>query len=296
MPLLPYFAYGSNLSAAHWPDWCAARGLPPDALTPLCRAWLPDHRLALNYYSHTHRAGAANIMAAPGQRVPGHLFSISPAQLAALDAKESHPSTYTRTECLVLADTGEEVLALTYAVAPAMRRPFTPPTQTYRSRIEDGYRDRGLTSELPLLEQAVAGSDAPAGQPGLFVYGTLREGQRNAPFLERLGVVERQPAELSGRLWDFGRYPGVVFWPPAGEGESVVGERIQLSRPEEALAALDVLEGFPGWSVAGGKYRRTLVSLGSERVWAYQIQATDGGVRVVGGDWVRARGGRPPGR
>ena len=279
---LPYFAYGSNLSAAHWADWATARGASPSLLRPLEAAWLPDHRLDFNYYSTTHRAGAANIMAAPGQLVPGFLFEAPPPILAALDAKEGHPNYYARTERTVLTADGRAVRALTYAVVPARRRPFTPPTPVYLDRIRAGYRDRGLAADLGALEAVAAGLPAPALVPGIFVYGTLRSGEALHHHVVRFGVRVAERATAPGRLWSLGWYPGAVFWPPGGG--QVVGERVVLVDLAAAVVALDAVE-----EVAQGEYRRVLVDAGGQRAWAWQVCDVAGHPRIPGGDWVAHR-------
>lgn len=79
----------------------------------------------------------------------------------------------------------------------------------------------------------------------VFVYGTLRRGERNHDyFLKRaefLGV-----ARVQGQLVDLGSYPGLL----AREGE-VVGEVYRVDAT--TLARLDILEGHPH------HYRRTEV-------------------------------------
>lgn len=284
---LPYFAYGSNLSADHWASWCAARGLSGAALVPLERAWLPDHTLAFNYFSQAHQAGAANVMPAPGQLVPGVLFSATPEAWAALDRKEGHPHTYARTERTVLLDGGREARAITYVVTEAKQRPFTAPTAAYLERIRAGYRDWGLTGEAGMLEAVAAQRPVPRSVPALFVYGTLMSGQAAEHKLAPFGVVSRTPVEIPGALWDFGDWPGAIFWPPP-EG-TVRGERVVLSDPAPAFSVLDPFEEFPGWASAGGTYRRVLVTAGGQRAWAYQIQDVSGAQPVAGGDWRTTR-------
>ena len=285
MESTPYFAYGSNLSAAHWATWSAASGVPPDALRPLEAAHLPDHTLAFNYFSQTHQAGAANVVPELGQAVPGYLFQVSEAGRQALDRKEGHPRVYRRQPCVVLTAAGQEVQAFTYVVTPEHERPHTRPSVVYLGRIQQGYTDRGLQAAGARLDAIAADRAAAPSVAGLFVYGTLRQGEAFEPMLAASGVRSRRVAAAPGTMWSLGTYPGATFWPaPAAQ---VIGEVVTLDRLAEALPALDRLEDFPGWDSPGGEYRRTLLLVGGRLWWAYEIQQVGGAARMPGGDWLQ---------
>lgn len=285
MASTPYFAYGSNLSAAHWAQWSAERGVPQGALRYRGRADLPDHTLAFNYFSRTHQAGAANVVPALGHAVPGGLFEVSAAGRQALDRKEGHPHVYRCQPCTVLAADGQEVRAFTYVVTPEHERPHSPPSAVYLRRIQEGYRDRGLQWARSRLDALAAGWETVPSVAGLFVYGTLRKGEVYAPALEAFGVRSRSMATVPGRMWSLGSYPGAIFWP--APADRITGEVVKLDRMAAALLALDRLEGFPGWDVLGGEYRRTLLSVGGQRLWAYALQQIGEAVIVPGGDWLQ---------
>jgi len=80
----------------------------------------------------------------------------------------------------------------------------------------------------------------------LFVYGTLRRGSNNQ--FARL-LAERAhfvgPARVSGRLYDFGSYPGA-----RREEGSIIGEIVRLDPLGELLGVLESVENCPG---CGGK-------------------------------------------
>ncbi|GLQ06988.1 gamma-glutamylcyclotransferase family protein [Sneathiella chinensis] len=79
------------------------------------------------------------------------------------------------------------------------------------------------------------------GGPFLFVYGTLRLASEvpAARLLKRLADYQGQ-ALIQGRLYDLGRYPGVICTPDPAE--QVVGDLFQLREPETVLQALDIYE------------------------------------------------------
>ena len=107
----------------------------------------------------------------------------------------------------------------------------------------------------------------------VFVYGTLKSGQRNAAWASAVAApISVQPATLCGfTLHHLGRYPGVL--PGGGE---VSGEL--LTYPPEALGAalahLDELEGYGGHNHPDNLFARELrrVTLPDSRTvtaWVY---------------------------
>jgi gamma-glutamylcyclotransferase (GGCT)/AIG2-like uncharacterized protein YtfP len=118
--------------------------------------------------------------------------------------------------------------------------------------------------------------------PVVFVYGTLKKGNRNAGRLDGsipLGTAST-PARFS--LFCLGYAPGMV----TGGSTAVRGECYVVTG--ETLATLDAFEGHP-W-----KYRRTLLPLtlddGTELyAWVYLLRrdyvAADGGRIVPSGAW-----------
>ena len=118
----------------------------------------------------------------------------------------------------------------------------------------------------------------------LFVYGTLLRGLSRAQMLR--GARFLGPALLSGRLFDLGSYPGLLF----GEG-LVVGE-IHLV-DSSTLQRIDRVEDFDARDPEGSLYRRGTVSArhfsgGGETVETYFYNREPAaGVLIPHGDYRR---------
>lgn len=117
----------------------------------------------------------------------------------------------------------------------------------------------------------------------LFVYGTLRSNQPNAPRLG--GATPLGWATVSGKLLDLGDYPGLI------EGEGVViGELFLL--PSAALERIDDLEGFDPLDPESSLFVREerYVHLPGQntrrQAWIYRWPH-GGGSPIESGDWVR---------
>ncbi len=89
----------------------------------------------------------------------------------------------------------------------------------------------------------------------LFVYGSLLHSipSQMATFLRSQGQFQGE-AYLEGRLFDLGRYPGVVYEP--GKGKEVFGHLYQLSVPEACFPRLDFYEGIHPSQPEKGEYIR----------------------------------------
>jgi len=170
-------------------------------------------------------------------------------------------------------------------------------------------------------------TESPAGAGSaelrVFVYGTLKRGERNHERYCR-GALRVVPATTAGWLYDLHRghpalglgygYPALVVPDgailatgttdyasdaaasadhpaslPAG-APKVRGELISFGDPETRLRALDALEGFlPEGN--GGPYRRVLIPAlpeGSEApvaVWTYVVAEGPPGTFLPGGFW-----------
>ena len=119
---------------------------------------------------------------------------------------------------------------------------------------------------------------APGASPQqrqlVFVYGTLKRGEKNHHWLE--GASWQGEAELSGvLLHDLGPFPMAVI----GEG-TAIGEVYAVE--ERGLARLDELEGYPRL------YDRQMLSLNDGRqAWVYlgRPRQVRHAPLVVGGSW-----------
>lgn len=120
----------------------------------------------------------------------------------------------------------------------------------------------------------VAPGALPQERQLVFVYGTLKRGEKNHHWLE--GASWQGEAELSGvLLHDLGPFPMAVI----GEG-TAIGEVYAVE--ERGLARLDELEGYPRL------YDRHVLTLNDGRqAWVYlgrPRQVRDAPL-VVGGSW-----------
>lgn len=74
----------------------------------------------------------------------------------------------------------------------------------------------------------------------MFLYGTLKRGQRNHPLLRGQRFVGVATTEPCYRLFDLGPYPGMV---EVADGLAVIGELWEVNAA--CLAELDALEDAP---------------------------------------------------
>ena len=126
----------------------------------------------------------------------------------------------------------------------------------------------------------------------LFVYGTLRRDPSHDMFhvLARSAIFLGE-AEVQGRLYDLGAYPGMVV---TRDGSRVRGEvyEIQSDRWSEAIEQLDKYEGCSEADPAPHEYRRELVQTELENgqradAWAYLLnRPTKGLPEISSGDYL----------
>lgn len=131
----------------------------------------------------------------------------------------------------------------------------------------------------------------------LFVYGTLRRagGAGGAGRSGRMRRLLEQQAQLvgrgsvPGRIYDLGRYPGLVD----ATGGRVTGELYRLRRPGPMLARLDRHERCDPTYRNPTEYRRTAVPVrlrdGSVvTAWVYHYNwSVRRARRLRSGDWLR---------
>ncbi len=110
----------------------------------------------------------------------------------------------------------------------------------------------------------------------VFVYGTLRRGQRNHYMLDTscfLGLHVTKPCYT---MLDLGTYPGVV---PGGDC-AITGELYRVTAT--TLATLDELEDYPH------RYDRVVLATERGRAWIYLYRHRTGSERTITcGDWLR---------
>jgi len=115
----------------------------------------------------------------------------------------------------------------------------------------------------------------------IFVYGTLKRGCSNHPFLAGQTFVGAAHTACGYTLYELPGYPGMVA--NAGHPAGVAGEVWLVD--DECLARLDALEG-----TTEGLYRRAAVPLlapfSERRVEAYLYVPSVEGLRMLGGTWT----------
>lgn len=126
------------------------------------------------------------------------------------------------------------------------------------------------------------------GMP-LFVYGTLRPGERLWPYVDKF--VDRHERATADGLALF-MYDAYAFPYAAREpGSGIAGDLLWLNDADACLAVTDRVEGHPH------HYRRQLVTVqvdggASVDAWTYLFeQCTDDMVKIPGGDWLGDRKG-----
>ena len=78
-----YFAYGSNMNWLQMQDRCPSARF-------LCRAVLPDYKLAFTRKSIKRGCGVADVVPAPGQTAWGVVYEISNLDVENLDRSEGY--------------------------------------------------------------------------------------------------------------------------------------------------------------------------------------------------------------
>ncbi len=123
----------------------------------------------------------------------------------------------------------------------------------------------------------------------LFVYGTLMQ-DFSSEITQVLRSKSKFVAEgwISGRLYDLGSYPGLVY--EAGSDDSVRGEIYQMERPELLLPVLDYYEMMDPAQPAENEYRRSLLPIRSQgqlrQCWTYVYQQSVTGLpAITSGDY-----------
>ncbi|WP_027460472.1 gamma-glutamylcyclotransferase family protein [Deinococcus murrayi] len=132
--------------------------------------------------------------------------------------------------------------------------------------------------------------------PHVFVYGTLRPGERNAALTTRFGSPTVQRAILPAfQLFNLAPegYPAIV---PGTAGQSVRGEVLSYS-PDVWRQLLPLLDALEGVEQTPPLYHRervrvTLALGGAAEVWTYVYARAarleqSGAVLVSSGDWLQ---------
>jgi len=124
-----YFAYGMNTNPKQMRLRCPAA-------QALGLATLPDHQLEFR----TH----ATIAHTPGQVMQGVLWSITPADEAALDRLEGYPVYYGK-KTVTVEHQGQQHQAMVYVMDSTML--LAPPHNHYYQTVAEGYDKFGLSRQ-----------------------------------------------------------------------------------------------------------------------------------------------------
>ncbi len=281
-----YFAYGSNLNTQDLEKWCERMGRPCALTGRGVPAFLPDHDLVFDYLSPSRKGGVLDLRPAIGKIVPGALFEVTEENLRTLDLKEGVPLIYHRAEKRVLLADGRELQVLAYEVSPEYRSPSAvAPSEAYVDIVAQGLATFGHDDRM--LRAAAAATETPFFVTGLFVYGTLLQGESRHGELDRCGGASTAvPATAAGTLLDCGSFPGMV----PGGGGTVHGELIEPRDLPLALTHLDGVEGFEGFDAHRALFRRALITVkpagGDSRLaWTYLWAGGAKHPPIPSGDW-----------
>ena len=136
----------------------------------------------------------------------------------------------------------------------------------------------------------------PARPIVVAVYGTLRRGERNDPFLA--GAHHLGHGRIRGRIHEIPRsafrayaYPALVLDAPAPAAADAVVVELYVLPDDSALAALDVLEAYDPADDTRSEYVRREVPVADgpvDAAWVYVYNGprSELGARIAGGDWV----------
>lgn len=283
MPKTLYFGYGSNLNATDWSRWCSGKRYAETSFDAsfkkVANAWLADYHPGFTVRSPSRNCGVLDIVPAPGCVTPGVLFEVNEDAVAKLNRKEGCPGFYRKLNIVVQTAEGFKK-AFTYQVI-SPKGEYIPPSEEYARIVSEGLKANGLDDEHIRLASRWKEMTA---SPNVFVYGTLRTGERLAG---NLADCPRKPGQIRGRLYNLGWFPGLYLDRDSGP---VLGEIVTVT--PEILARLDSIEGFHGYDTQSLYYR---VWLSKETrgddggcwtyVYAKPESELDEEKRIESGDW-----------
>lgn len=133
--MMHYFAYGSNLDVAGMQERCPhARALAPGCLK--------GFRLAFTWYSTGWGCGVADVVESSQDEVWGLVYTITTADLDALDRYEGYPTCYRRSQTTIHTqdDTRENVWLYTVCE----KAEFASPSRLYLNIMKRACADYGF--------------------------------------------------------------------------------------------------------------------------------------------------------
>ncbi|QDV28934.1 AIG2-like family protein [Planctopirus ephydatiae] len=278
-----YFAYGSNLNQTDLQEWALQQNVSLGAMTPLGRAWLPDHRLVFSLHSRRRQGGVLDVEPATGHVVPGVIFEMDETAWSAMNRKEGLRATtsgYQRYPTFAINAAGVPQQVETYTAKPTVRQAYVEPHLDYVAIVQQGYDRFALNHGLvgptasEVLDQVAAGETPAPLIRQLFVYGTLMQGECRHPFLENVGSRLVSPRITRGSLVNLGTFPAMILpsissserrRSPIAPEQKIPGELFELQDPAHDWQVLDPVEEFPGYpALANGAYamyHRTIIQV-----------------------------------
>jgi gamma-glutamylcyclotransferase (GGCT)/AIG2-like uncharacterized protein YtfP len=126
----------------------------------------------------------------------------------------------------------------------------------------------------------------------LFLYGTLIPNQATSETAELVRRLRRiGSADVRGRLYDLGEYPGAILDPSSNT--KISGEVFEITDKQDVLPTLDSYEEFEPDNLEGSLFIRTqapvTLSDGRQlRCWIYVYNKNPGAAPlIVGGDYEK---------
>lgn len=162
-----YFAYGHNMANAALLDRPGVRSLGAAAAV--------DHRLRFGRASIRWRAGAADVVPAPGRTVWGELVEVDDDALAFLDTKEGVDQGWYRRATVPVTTGGE---ALTYTVVEPAEVEQVPRAE-YLQGMVAAARALGFPRSYRDFLDGLLAEVRGGAEPGRFRAGDERTGDRD---------------------------------------------------------------------------------------------------------------------
>jgi hypothetical protein len=155
MPMIQYFAYGSNMLTLRLQDRC------PSA-TVREVAWAED--LSVNFFkTSTDGSGKATITSAAGHRAFGVIFDLDEGHLSALDRFEGAGKGYDRIDDFSVRIKGSDqpIRTVSYLASPTSIDRSLQPYDWYLALVIAGAREHALPAEyITHLEATAFKADA----------------------------------------------------------------------------------------------------------------------------------------
>lgn len=275
---VPVLVYGSNACPAKVTWLRTELGLAAPAVVLLAEC---DGLAAVWAVGLRSRDGQrpATLAAAPGVRERHAVWLADQHQLRVLDRCETRGTLYrlarVRSGRVTLADGSSVADVFSYVGLHTQRMPLLAngsPVRCAELAQAAAIELSGEAGQDGLDASTVEGVPSAEEWPDeLFVYGTLRPGERAWRLAEDLSTGAPRPATAYGRLYDTGLgFPGMVQDAEPG----APGELLRLADPPAALARLDAHEG-PSFARV-----RTVLADGTA-CWTYRWNGGVDGMRAL---------------